>query len=216
VPDATTNSIFSRKGLYSAAKNTLRPAIQLGQRVSARFKGADAYSFDKVKAEEIKEINESRRLRAQTPVANDVIGVAFSGGGIRSATFNLGILQGLAERGFLRQIDYISTVSGGGYIGGWFISWIRRCGLQNVQSRLATNEQPPPANEPGRYLEPTQVRSLRQYSNYLTPRAGVMSTDTWAALAVYERNLILNLVTLIAFGLALLLLPDLFLWMVKI
>src|SRR5687768_6814876 len=41
-------------------------------------------------------------------------GLAFSGGGIRSATFNLGILQGLAEHGLLRRVDYLSTVSGGG------------------------------------------------------------------------------------------------------
>src|SRR5262245_59820143 len=46
-------------------------------------------------------------------------GVGFSGGGIRSATFNLGVLQGLAEHGLLKYIDYLSTVSGGGYIGSW-------------------------------------------------------------------------------------------------
>jgi len=44
-------------------------------------------------------------------------GIAFSGGGIRSATFNLGILQGLARTGLLPMFDYLSTVSGGGYIG---------------------------------------------------------------------------------------------------
>ena len=44
-------------------------------------------------------------------------GLGFSGGGIRSATFNLGILQGLAEHDLLRRVDYLSTVSGGGYIG---------------------------------------------------------------------------------------------------
>src|SRR5450759_385824 len=47
------------------------------------------------------------------------LGLAFSGGGIRSATFNLGVLQGMAELGLLPFIDYLSTVSGGGYIGSW-------------------------------------------------------------------------------------------------
>ena len=47
------------------------------------------------------------------------LGVAFSGGGIRSATLNLGILQSLAEVGLLRCVDYLSTVSGGGYISSW-------------------------------------------------------------------------------------------------
>src|SRR5215831_13983311 len=53
------------------------------------------------------------------------LGLAFSGGGIRSATFNLGVLQGLAERGLLAHIDYLSTVSGGGYIGSWLHGVIR-------------------------------------------------------------------------------------------
>src|SRR5436190_5026562 len=47
------------------------------------------------------------------------LGVAFSGGGIRSATFNLGVTQGLAEQELWPHVDYLSTVSGGGYIGSW-------------------------------------------------------------------------------------------------
>ncbi len=45
------------------------------------------------------------------------IGLACSGGGIRSATFCLGVFQALARSNFLRRIDFLSTVSGGGYIG---------------------------------------------------------------------------------------------------
>ena len=45
-------------------------------------------------------------------------GLALSGGGIRSATFNLGVLQAFCKRGLFEQFDYLSTVSGGGYIGG--------------------------------------------------------------------------------------------------
>src|ERR1035437_2900236 len=54
------------------------------------------------------------------------LGMAFSGGGIRSATFNLGVLQGFAELGLLPFIDYLSTVSGGGYIGSWLHGIIDR------------------------------------------------------------------------------------------
>src|SRR3984893_11714450 len=43
--------------------------------------------------------------------------LCISGGGIRSATFGLGVLQGLARCGFLGKFHYLSTVSGGGYIG---------------------------------------------------------------------------------------------------
>ncbi len=56
----------------------------------------------------------------------DRFGLAFSGGGIRSATFNLGVLQGLDRLGLLSKIDYLSTVSGGGYIGGWYGAWLSR------------------------------------------------------------------------------------------
>ncbi len=49
----------------------------------------------------------------------DTVGLALSGGGIRSATFCLGILQALASKRLLRRIDFLSTVSGGGYIGAF-------------------------------------------------------------------------------------------------
>src|SRR5262245_2311930 len=45
----------------------------------------------------------------------NLIGLALSGGGIRSATFSLGVLQALARHGILKDIHYLSTVSGGGY-----------------------------------------------------------------------------------------------------
>ena len=59
------------------------------------------------------------RARRSDASANDLVGLAISGGGIRSATFALGILETLRERGVLKRIDYLSTVSGGGYIGSW-------------------------------------------------------------------------------------------------
>src|ERR1044071_720415 len=55
--------------------------------------------------------------------------LCISGGGIRSATFGLGVLQGLARCGLLDKFHYLSTVSGGGYIGSWLGAWINRAGL---------------------------------------------------------------------------------------
>ena len=49
-------------------------------------------------------------------------GLALSGGGIRSATFALGVLTVLAERGLLPSFDYLSTVSGGGYAGAFLVN----------------------------------------------------------------------------------------------
>ena len=54
----------------------------------------------------------------------DLTGIALSGGGIRSATFSLGVLQALARHDVLQYIDYVSTVSGGGYIGLGLTWWL--------------------------------------------------------------------------------------------
>ncbi|MHB1054173.1 MAG: hypothetical protein ACYCZT_14070, partial [Thiobacillus sp.] len=42
-----------------------------------------------------------------------LVGLALSGGGIRSATFCLGVIQALARLRLLHAFDYLSTVSGG-------------------------------------------------------------------------------------------------------
>src|SRR5712692_7947068 len=102
--------------------------------------GNGALHFEQVLTDEISEIQASRDRRlpetklphtgSSDPYAQaheaQLFGLAFSGGGIRSATFNLGILQALSEFGVLRWVDYLSTVSGGGYIGSWLTAWIKR------------------------------------------------------------------------------------------
>ena len=61
--------------------------------------------------------------RERPPVDSNLAGLAFSGGGIRSATTCLGIAQALSRMRLMPQVDYLSTVSGGGYIGGC-LSWL--------------------------------------------------------------------------------------------
>ena len=51
------------------------------------------------------------------PKIENLTGICFSGGGIRSATFNLGVIQGFTKNDKFEKFDYMSTVSGGGYIG---------------------------------------------------------------------------------------------------
>src|SRR5215468_359547 len=65
-----------------------------------------------------------------------LMGLCFSGGGIRSATFNLGVLQGLAQLRLLRCFDYLSSVSGGGYIHQWLAAWSKRRGFDAVIQQL--------------------------------------------------------------------------------
>ena len=87
-------------------------------------------SFEKVREQELKYIVKRQpldgdgQLPKEDVVAERLIGLAFSGGGIRSATTNLGIAQALSRMGILRLVDYLSTVSGGGYIGGCLTSFL--------------------------------------------------------------------------------------------
>jgi peptidoglycan hydrolase-like protein with peptidoglycan-binding domain len=143
--------------------------------------------------------------------ASTLAGLAFSGGGIRSATFSLGILQALAENKLLRDFDYLSTVSGGGYIGGWFSKWLKEQGgdITKAEAQLTPGSKAAPVTD-----EPDQIKFLRQYSNYLTPKTGMFSADTWAVIATYVRNTILNLSILITLLAAFLVLPRVLAWLV--
>jgi len=146
--------------------------------------------------------------------------LCFSGGGIRSATLGLGILEALAQHSkvhpqtgkltLLGEIDYLSTVSGGGYIGSWFTSWVHRApkGLCEVVNELSGRAQRKTNPEP----EP--VRHLRQYSNYLNPRLGLGSADTWSLGATVVRNILLNWLVLLPCIAAVLMIPRLLLVLV--
>ncbi|MFD0894707.1 patatin-like phospholipase family protein [Luteolibacter ambystomatis] len=72
-------------------------------------------------------------IHEETPSIMDACGLALSGGGIRSATFALGIVQVLAKRGLLGQFDYLSTVSGGGYFGAFLGSYLGTSAPANNQ-----------------------------------------------------------------------------------
>jgi hypothetical protein len=120
-------------------------------------------------------------------------GVCFSGGGIRSATFNLGVLQGFAQLGLLPHVDYLSSVSGGGYIHEFLAGWILRNGRQSkvIQELI-------PQAEPGCLPRaPEPIQWLKRYSSYLTPSRGIFSTDTWTAVAIWLRNTVLNQVPIL-------------------
>lgn len=95
-----------------------------GQQVSDNFCPYDPADnlyagAQKIVAEEITHIQ--RRRPAAVP--QDLTGLALSGGGIRSASFSLGVMQALARKGWLNRFDYLSTVSGGGYIGS-SLTWL--------------------------------------------------------------------------------------------
>ena len=152
-------------------------------------------NFEHVQSRELNEIDASRAARdVSVPVdlnsgfQSGLIGLALSGGGIRSATFGLGVLQHLAELDMLRHIDILSMVSGGSYIGSWLTSWIRNSNLTDVSAAL----------RPDHGEEAEEITFLRQHSNYLSPRLSLLSADTWLIATIWMRNMLLNLLILVA------------------
>jgi hypothetical protein len=112
-------------------------------------------------------------------------GVALSGGGIRSASFALGALQALDARAGIEGVDsgiegvdYLSTVSGGGYIG---------CALTAATQK--NGGRFPFTNEKGTFEDPPAVRHIRDYSNYLMPRGFL---DAVTAFGLIGRGLVAN------------------------
>ena len=101
------------------------------------------FTFEDVLREEIDLIRgQHGPTDPDTDVREQLMGLALSGGGIRSATFNLGVLQALSELGVLAEFDYLSTVSGGGYIGSWLSAWIHRADEQNLAQERRKRRRP--------------------------------------------------------------------------
>ena len=110
--------------------------------------------------------------------------LCLSGGGIRSAAFCLGALQALAAKRLLGEFNYLSTVSGGGYIGAWLTTIMHGGGRGNGALSAANKALTEPAD--------TALRSLRNYTNFLIPEGGFGSSDTWSAIVLWLRDVLLN------------------------
>lgn len=115
---------------------------------------------------------ERRRARAGIDPGAPRIGLALSGGGIRSATFCLGLLRGLAQNGLLKRFDYLSTVSGGGYVGAAFTRVVQKIGVVEAENAFARSDS-------------VLLEWLRRNGRYLTPRG---ARDVGAAVATYLRS----------------------------
>jgi len=153
-------------------------------------------------------------------------GLALSGGGIRSATFSLGVLQAIAEAqvahthqpepnsvpgqtfraSLLSTFDYLSTVSGGGYLGAFLCSLFRPGRLRQATAPVTAGKDAmlSAADDATRVLSggaPGRMRSsadysgdrilraplawLRENGRYLTPSG---SGDALYAAALAIRN----------------------------
>jgi hypothetical protein len=159
--------------------------------------------------------NSSPSAAESHPVGENLVGLAFSGGGIRAATTCLGMVQALSRMRLLPQVDYLSTVSGGGYIGGcmsWLLS-IRASAADSPDTpspyTFGGNDHPlfdtigasfPLSalyNPPG-HRGKDQLEYLRTHGNFLITRKGLFTRETLRALghlvgaALYNFSLVVG------------------------
>lgn len=122
----------------------------------------------------------------------DLWGLAHSGGGIRSATFALGVQQELAEADALKQFDYLSTVSGGGYIGSaltWLLSNSANSGTANTYG-VEQSKYPFRTGVPTGGTAQTLLPFLRTHGEYLKPGNGITLIS---GIGVVLRGILINL-----------------------
>jgi hypothetical protein len=128
------------------------------------------YAFDpKVEHESIRQrraLWKTRQPGDEALTVEHPVGLAFSGGGIRSAIFSLGLAQALAERKLFPQIDYLSTVSGGGYTGSFLGSlFLPR------QSDFTVPDPLPQENKPTQAPEETSLAAAERAEQLLSDDA---------------------------------------------
>lgn len=121
-----------------------------------------------------------------TPVPCTANGLALSGGGIRSAATCLGAIQALRRDGRLDSIDYLSTVSGGGYTGACLSAAMSKAGGGAYPFGDDVSDSP-------------AIAHLRNYSNYLLPRSRSAVRNAADSAAIVIRGLLANAICVAAF-----------------
>jgi hypothetical protein len=174
--------VFQREIEVIARRRARRLAGERGLGLAAAERARDP---KKIKLQvESKDVTGQRILTP--PATANLVGLALSGGGIRSAAFCLGVLQALDAAKVLERVDYLSTVSGGGYIGCSLTAALESSDQFPFSSRLMEDE--PPA-----------LQHIRNYSNYLFPNG---AEDLFRNASIYGRGLVVNALLLAPFVLA--------------
>ncbi|MCW8997494.1 MAG: patatin-like phospholipase family protein, partial [Kangiellaceae bacterium] len=126
--------------------------------------------------------NESKDELGKNPDDNFLTGLAISGGGIRSASFGLGVMQGLNKYGVFKYLDYLSTVSGGGYVGSCY-TWLnskddykKEFPFDNIASGGKND------------LKTKTLNYFRQHGNFLIP--GHFGLNGASILGVLFKNIV--------------------------
>jgi len=152
---------------------------------------AEGYPEPLARAEAL--LVQARREKAlsEDEASQPLVGLALSGGGIRSGTFGLGLIQALAKLDLLRRVDFLSTVSGGGYIGT-FLGALHQPRTLDEQGRARVQERSVASvRQILLDLGSAPMRWLRDNGRYLTPggsgdalQLGVVTLRNWIALHI--------------------------------
>lgn len=130
--------------------------------------------INKAEAKEVCKRRKEHHLNTGPDI--NAVGMGLSGGGIRSATFSLGVIQVLASRDLLKEVDFLSTVSGGGYTGSF------------LTARLGTGASAEHVAGP-RGPDPAPIRYVRHHAKFLNP---VNLKDGWAIVTATLAGMLLN------------------------
>ncbi len=130
--------------------------------------------------EQLRQRRQKLGIEQGAPDQENWFGIAMSGGGIRSATINLGFLKTLNKFGILKRADYLSTVSGGGYTHSYVQGTLKKEGDFEC---LFTNDH---------------IKAMRQHGEYLIPGQGFWKTGNAILLAVaFVVSWLMSLVSLL-------------------
>jgi predicted acylesterase/phospholipase RssA len=133
-----------------------------------------------------KEAEYISKIRNANSDPHQPAGLAMSGGGIRSASFALGALQALSNLKLVEKFDYLSTVSGGGYIGSC-LSWFLNKDYHTHDQAYSLGQK---IRKGARSTDVNEVLDyLRLHGKYLTPGKRI---DIVSALGVVLRSMFLS------------------------
>ncbi|POR40190.1 hypothetical protein [Methylobacterium sp. V23] len=166
--DALTPPVFSEDGLLELMADLpfgLAADKQIPAHIAAQISAAETAAIRLRRGE----------AKTKAPPVN-AVGLGLSGGGIRSASFCLGVIQVLADRKLLRDVDYLSTVSGGGYVGAFLT---RQLDDPAGESAVAAPHGP----------DTDAVRYLRQHAKYLSADH---LKERWAMVVAGLAGMVLN------------------------
>ncbi|MFK7797598.1 MAG: hypothetical protein AB8E82_09100 [Aureispira sp.] len=113
----------------------------------------------------------------------DSLGIALSGGGIRSATLCLGLMEEFNKIGLIEKADYLSSVSGGGYLASYIHSSLNKPESTSYEQLFTKDNAIQHLRDHRKhlYLWPN-YKSLSQFVLLLVAIAAVVSNWLWVIL----------------------------------